>query len=54
MEEIYPWVIGPVSPSGAGSSVGVAAPGFFWEYISVSGCTGILSERGAGLRSRSQ
>lgn len=54
MEEIYPWVIGPVSPSGAGSSVGVAAPGFFWEYISVSGRTGILSERGAGLRSRSQ
>ena len=33
MEEIHPWVIGPVSPSGARSSVGVAAPGFWWEYI---------------------
>ena len=54
VEEIYLWVIRPVSPSGAGSSVGVAAPGFWWECISVPGRTGILSGRGAGLRSRSQ
>ena len=54
VEEIYPQVIGPVSPSGPGSSVGVAAPGFSWECISVPGCKGILSGPGAGLRSRSQ